>query len=329
MDEPLKINKNILLITILLILIPCFYFLITKVIPDDNAFTELNTICMQVQSCNSNLEDAILGETIDFEKAESILATNVLTLQSIKSHLFSLNLGDSNEEGKQKLIETIDLNIDLYNITSTLIRDPQSDNISTVFSNFNSTLQILINNYEVLQNLGLNISFSSEGKDFFYTTTDYINVLIKISRESDIKNAQKTNYILSLKSCLDSLDSISEDLKPTLESIRYENRSLDILSTNLKQKRASFNTIKTKTYSITIPENSKIYYDLLVESLAIYDIYLTSLESAVSSEKSLSLNHNDKTISSSYDNSFFKYDDFKTSLTDFKTELDKFNSESI
>lgn len=329
MDEPLKINKNILLITILLILVPCFYVLITQVIPNDKEFSELNTLCVQVQLCNSNLEDAISGETIDFEKAESILATNVLTLQSIKNHLSTITLRDSHEESKEKLIETIDLNINLYNITSTLIRNPRGDNISSIFSDFNSTLQILINNYEVLQSLGLNISFSSEGKDFFDTTTDYINVLIKINRESDIKNIQKTSYLLSLKSCLDSLDSISEDLKPTLESIRSENRSLDVLSTNLKQKRASFNKIKIRTYSITIPENSKIYYDLLIESLAIYDVYLTSLESAVSSEKSLNLDYKDKAISSSYDNGFLKYDDFKTSLTDFKTELDKFNSESI
>ena len=329
MDSHLKINKNLLLIFILVFLIPIFYFFITKTIPDNKELNELDNICLQIKICNSSLNEAISNETIDFELAESTLVTNTLALENIKKNLENLSLAEDNEPIREKLIETLDLNIQLYNLTLLLIKNPQSEDFTANFSEFTKEFELLLKDYEYLKLSGLNIEFPSEANDFFNCTSNYINTLIKINREADIKTNQKSSYVLNLKSCINDLDTISEDLRPTLETIRHDNRSVDVLSKDLKLKRSTLNKIRNKTYLFNIPENGKSYYMLLTEVINSYNVYLSSLESSIASEKSSNANSNNKSISSNYVDSFSKYEDYKSVLSEFKTDLDNWGKESI
>ena len=194
------------------------------------------------------------------------------------------------------------------------------------YNEYTQTYELLKNNYDTLHLLGLDIEFPSEADEFFTTSTTFINTLIKLNRENDIKVSQKSTYILNLEECIEVLNSINEDLRPALNKIKEDGRSLDTLLKDVKDKRSKFNELKSKTYSFSIPENGNECYQVLQDTLNYYELYITSLEHSIVIEKTSTEKDNDDNIDINYENSFEKYEDFTDSLKDLKSELDNFNN---
>ena len=236
------------------------------------------------------------------------------------------NVLDQNKELKTKLSETLEYNINLYQLTLSIIKNPNSTEILQTYNEYTQTYELLKNNYDTLHLLGLDIEFPSEADEFFTTSTTFINTLIKLNRENDIKISQKSTYILNLEECIEVLNSINEDLRPALNKIREDGRSLDNLLKDVKDKRSKFNELKSKTYSFSIPENGNECYQVLQDTLNYYELYITSLEHSIVVEKTSNEKDKDDNIDINYENSFEKYEDFTDSLKDLKSELDNFNN---
>ncbi|MDU4938290.1 MAG: hypothetical protein E6X34_07515 [Clostridium sp.] len=325
LDE-LNINKKYIIAIICIILLPIAILFVVKLTPNNRNISKLNNIGKKIESCNEKLKDCLDDNGINSDTTKETLTNELIELSNIQSTLDSTNVLDQNKELKTKLSETLEYNINLYQLTLSIIKNPNSTEILQTYNEYTQTYELLKNNYDTLRLLGLDIEFPSEAEEFFTTSTTFINTLIKLNRENDIKVSQKSTYILNLEDCIEVLNSIKEDLRPALAKIREDGRSLDNLLKDVKDKRSKFNELKSKTYSFSIPENGNDCYQVLQDTLNYYELYITSLEHSIVVEKTSTEKDKDDNIDINYENSFEKYEDFTDSLKDLKSELDNFNN---
>ncbi|MEO2506778.1 hypothetical protein ABHA01_03200 [Clostridium paraputrificum] len=325
LDE-LNINKKYIIAIICIILLPIAILFVVNLTPSNRNISKLNNIGKKIESCNEKLKDCLDDNGINSDTTKETLTNELIELSNIQSTLDSTNVLDQNKELKTKLSETLEYNINLYQLTLSIIKNPNSTEILQTYNEYTQTYELLKNNYDTLRLLGLDIEFPSEAEEFFTTSTTFINTLIKLNRENDIKVSQKSTYILNLEDCIEVLNSIKEDLRPALAKIREDGRSLDNLLKDVKDKRSKFNELKSKTYSFSIPENGNDCYQVLQDTLNYYELYITSLEHSIVVEKTSTEKDKDDNIDINYENSFEKYEDFTDSLKDLKSELDNFNN---
>lgn len=325
LDE-LNINKKYIIAIICIILLPIVILCAVKLTPSNRNISKLNNIGKKIESCNEKLKDCLDDNGINSDTTKETLTNELIELSNIQSTLDSTNVLDQNKELKTKLSETLEYNINLYQLTLSIIKNTNSTEILQTYNEYTQTYELLKNNYDTLRLLGLDIEFPSEAEEFFTTSTTFINTLIKLNRENDIKVSQKSTYILNLEDCIEVLNSIKEDLRPALAKIREDGRSLDNLLKDVKDKRSKFNELKSKTYSFSIPENGNDCYQVLQDTLNYYELYITSLEHSIVVEKTSTEKDKDDNIDINYENSFEKYEDFTDSLKDLKSELDNFNN---
>jgi hypothetical protein len=321
----LTLNKKLIFLLGVLIIIPLIILLMIYLTPSSRNLRILNTYSNEITLCNIALKDAIDQGGINLKSAEDILSTKLISLNDIKSNIFSQEVVDGELNTKSKLLETLTYNISTYELCLSLIRNPKDKDIITTYNSYSTTYSLCINNYEALALLGIKAKFPEDAKNFFQASFNYFNILIKLNRESDIRSDQNKSYVTSMKECITLFNDIDEDLQPALNKIREEKRSLDVLSKDIKIKKSKLNEIKNKSYSLTIPDKGNECYSLLENTINYYDLYIIALEHSIVVEKSSSSDDNSKTIQENYTNSFSKYTDFIKSLKDLNTELDNFN----
>lgn len=321
----LNLNKKLLVCLCIIITLPLLILFIIKMTPSSRDISKLNKINKQLQECNSNLINSIDDQTINLETAESILNSGLLKLNELSIATDSLEVVEKNEDLKKTFKEALDNNISLYELSLSLINNPNDATISENYNKYTNTYNKLLKNYQTLNLLGIKEPFPDTAKTFFNNSSSYLSTTVKSNRENDIKVDQKNSYINTIEICIENLESISEDLEPALDKIRSDGRSLDVLLTDIKEKKSRFNEIKSDSYSIIIPENGNDCYELLKDTLNYYQLYIISLEHSITLESSSTTNNEGEYTNKNYLNSFSKYDDFKTSLNELKSELDNFN----
>lgn len=324
--KSLKLNKKFLLVTSALLIIALLIIILINFYPSKKSMNNLNNIYYEIEKCNKNLKDLNTSDEIDINKATDTLSTEIINLTSIKNSLNSIEISDEKNTLKTELLESLDYNLTLFNLCLNLLKNQKSTDLIPTYNEYINTYDLLLENYETLNSLGINAKFPQDAKNFFSCSSKYFSTLIKITRDSDIKVSQKSNYISSLENCINAFDKISEDLKPALNKIREDNRSFDTLLKDVKNKKSSLNEIKNNSYCLTIPENGTDCYNLLQDTISYYELYITSLEHSIIIEKTSNTDDNQKNIEENYENSFSKYSDFQDSLKNLRTELDNFNN---
>ncbi len=318
-----KINKKLLIFLILFFSTSLLIILLINLTSSKKNSSTLNKVSFQLENYNKNFDNLINSDEFDITKVIDTLNNNNLQLESIKNSLDSLTLED--EDTKNIIQENLSYNSTINSLCISLLKNPQDKDFSSKYSEYLKTYDMLLKNYSLLNSFGINTKPSDSVKGFFEYTSKYFNTLISLSRDADIKVSQKNNYISNLKDCIESFDKIDQDLQPALNQIRKDNRDLDILIKDVRDKKAALNEIKNTSYCISIPENGNDCFNLLQDTINYYELYITSLEHSLVIEKTSNFDENKKNIEENYENSFSKFTDFRESLKNLKGELDNFN----
>lgn len=322
--KEINLTKKHITTIVCIILLPLVMLCVINLTPNYRNISKLNKIGNKIETCNKKLKNSLENDSINSSKAKEILTNELLELSNIQKDLESTEITQKNYEFKSKLSETLNYNITLYQLTLSIIKNPNSNDTFKTYTEYTKTYELLKSNYKTLDLLGLDIEFPSEAEEFFTKETNFFNTLIKLNRENDIKLNQKSSYVSNIEDCITVLDSINEDLKPALIKIHEDNRPLDTLLKDVKDKRNKFNELKIKSTSFSIPENGNECYQILQDTLNYYELYIIALEDSIIIEKTSS-NDNEKYITKNYKNSFEKYNDFTDSFNELKTQLDNFN----
>lgn len=203
-------------------------------------------------------------------------------------------------------ISLIDTNIELNKLSLNLL----SSNDFQSIIDYNNSSSELLSELNELEKYGYN-------SDIYREFAEYKKNILDSNLKNTIKISQNNEFKNNIASCLKSLQEISEDLRPALNSIRSDGRSLNVLLKDIKDKKASLYKIQTKISTFTVPEDCALYYQEFSRLVNFYKSYLISIENSVNMEIS---NCNDSELSKNYQESFQKYDDFNSSLSEFSID---------
>lgn len=286
------------------------------IVIEDTALKNFEPYITELSEINLSLKKCINGVTINSKSASSILNDNLKQLKELKEKVSAVVIANNNTPNIiPKLISCIESTENLYSYCIDVLS--YTNNLST--SEITSEILILKENceksYDDLSPYGFYLTFPEESETFLDNLIGYLNTLEKLNKEESIKTTQYNSYIEKLTKCSNEFYEILDDLEPAINLIRKENRSLDVILNDIKEKENTLETIKKDFNYSSIPEGCMSYYNSLNNTFTLYSTYLNSLKVAVIYEKSSpSYEENKETIDKNYDNAYSKYDDVKTSF---------------
>ena len=286
------------------------------IVIEDTALKNFEPYITELSEINLSLKKCINGVTINSKSASSILNDNLKQLKELKEKVSAVVIANNNTPNIiPKLISCIESTENLYSYCIDVLS--YTSNLST--SEITSEILILKENceksYDDLSPYGFYLTFPEESETFLDNLIGYLNTLEKLNKEESIKTTQYNSYIEKLTKCSNEFYEILDDLEPAINLIRKENRSLDVILNDIKEKENTLETIKKDFNYSSIPEGCISYYNCVNNTFTLYSTYLNSLKIAVIYEKSSSsYDENKKNIDKNYDNAYSKYDDVKTSF---------------
>lgn len=295
----------------------------SELIIEDNASKDFEPYINELSEINLSLKKCINGVTINSKSASSILNDSLKQLKELKEKVSSVVIANNNTPNIiPKLISCIESTENLYNYCIDVLSYTSNLSISEITSEILILKENCQKSYDDLSPYGFYLTLPEESETFLDNLISYLNNLEKLTKEESIKTTQYNSYIENLTKCSNDFYEILDDLEPAINLIRKENRSLDVILNDIKEKENTLETIKKEFNYSSIPEGCISYYNSLNNTFTLYSTYLNSLKIAVIYEKSSpSYEENKEAITKNYDNAYSKYDDVKTSFESLLNSL--------
>lgn len=286
------------------------------IVIEDTSLKNFEPYITELSEINLSLKKCINGVTINSKSASSILNDNLKQLKELKEKISAVVIANNNTPNIiPNLISCIESTENLYSYCIDVLSYTSNLSTSEITSEILILKESCEKSYDDLSPYGFSLTFPEEGETFLDNLIGYLNTLEKLNKEDSIKTTQYNSYIEKLTKCSNEFYEILDDLEPAINLIRKENRSLDVILNDIKEKENTLETIKKDFNYSSIPEGCMSYYNSLNNTFTLYSTYLNSLKVAVIYEKSSpSYEENKETIDKNYDNAYSKYDDVKTSF---------------
>lgn len=317
----IPINKKSLKILITITISIIFLIVLFTLFLKNKDLNKLNQASKNIVHLNSSLKSKEKDGTFDSSSACKLLDTNKSSLNKSIINLSTLKLNDRNLETlKDQLYDYSQLNLKLYNSSLAILNNRNAENFEKLYEDLIKSEKDVLLATDNLSKKGLVISFPKEANIFFSNINRYVNQVYKSNREKDIYDEQKRDFIYNMNDILNNFTSLQDDFRPAISKIREDNRDLSILLCDINNKRSSFNDIKNKSYSISIPIGADKCYESLEEMLNSFESYINSLENNIKTEVNLPSNKKEN-IESLYEDTYNKYSTFLECFDTFKTSI--------
>ena len=302
-------NLTVFIISLLLLLSFSTFFIIYN--SDSNiAKRTLRNIGNELNDVNKNLESGIKDFTIDTTKSYDLLVSGSNKLKELLNSTSQIEDIDAEISSmKNDLNNAISSTISLYDNCINILSNPKDVKSSTDLDNFSVFKENCLKDYSILAQNKIDID---------------LNTIIKINRDSEFQNTQQREFFLQLDSFNSEFNSLNEDLMPAINKIREDKRDLQAIIDDLYSKEKSYENLKSKIVSMSIPDGCMDIYDALDEYLNMYYIYLKSIKEAAIYEKTCSdIDKFSKEINKNYKNASSKRDDVINAYSNYKNILKK------
>lgn len=288
----------------------------SNIVNKDASLKEFEPYITELSEINLSLKKCINGLTINSKSASSILNDDLKQLKELKEKVSSVVVANNNSpQIIPKLILCIENTESLYSYCIDVLSYTSNLSIAEITSEILILKDNCEKSYQELSNYGFSLTLPEESETFLDNLIGYLNTLEKLNKEESIKTSQYNSYIEKLTKCTNEFSYILDDLEPAINLIRKENRSLDVILNDIKEKEITLEAIQKDFNYSSIPEGCISYYNCLNNTFTLYSTYLNALKIAVIYEKSSpSYEENKDNIIKNYDNAYSKYDDVKTSF---------------
>lgn len=316
----IKNKKKLIIIFLIIMLSPFLLLIITKITPSSRSMTKLNKISKEISSINDTFKYSIEAEGINTDSAKNSLSLAIVNLNNIKIPLETMNVPEDVNLAKEQLLNTLNLNISVCEQSLSMFINPSNKKLNDKLIQYKTSLDEFNDSNSKLSNFRIKKIISEDSFEFFNKSISYFNTMIKINIMKDINKEKISDYILGIDKIVNKFIEIKEDLKPALEDIKKNNRSLYVLIEDLENKNLIFTNIKNDLYSLSIPEDAIKINELLKDTIKCYENYSYSLKNTLYKD----LKENNKLPLSDYDDCFSNYNKFISSLDNFNKNLDLF-----
>lgn len=307
-------SKIFLALALFILLIMSYFFIQNQLYPD---YKQMKSLSKEVTKINDSLKSAINGNTIDTETSMTLLTDNLNKLLKEKSELDNISPSKKYASTHKNFILGISNNLRLYEQTLAIIKSPTSKDIASSLENINKYEKDCLKYYSLCKKDSLPLAQSQNFTKFFSNASFYVNQIIKLNRDSDIKNDQKNDFLIALDECLSKFLPLSEDLSPAIERALNEKRSFTTIIDDVNSKSVAFEDLKKSFYTISAPADAIECFSDFEGTLKIYDLYINSLINVVK---------NDPNSLEEFDDTFSKYKDLKLAIEKFKASYSKYRN---
>lgn len=311
-------NKKLFIITLIIITLPLILLIITKFLPSNINLRHINKLSKEILDINSTLDDCVTKDSIDPEKSKNTISQNINDLKDISIKLNELEVSENNTHFKNLLNEALTNNISLCEKAFSLYNNASNTELSTKLNDYNINLDALKSSNKDLNNIGFKSILSEKSLEFFEKTNKYFETLIQVNIIKDINSEKNSAYVLAVDKIILNFKEIDEDLKPALNDIINNNRDINVLTSDISNKKSSFEHIKNDFYSLSIPEEATELHTSLVKTISLYEDYINSIDSSLSDYDATTKD------TSTFEDSFSKYSDFATCFKNLCDKLDNF-----
>ena len=308
--------KNKFFVPIILI-ITMIIFTIIVLSVKSNDLIILNNLGKSITKINLN--ESLEGNNSQSNEYISILENKTEQLNIIADTLEGTKVSKKYSGVFSTLKEGVEDNIIFYELLIDILNNPTSDDLYEKYSEATELKYNIINLYATCNENNLSVSLVSDEGTLLNNIFFYINEIIKLNRDSDIKKAQTNEFIVTLDSLLLEFNDLNENLFETISTIRNSNRNLNTVLTDIHNKMNKFEILKKKLYVLSIPENSNNIFVAFTETLASYNTYINSLLKGVTTEINSKDSENDY-----YKNALLQYEDMNNSLKILQNLLNDF-----
>lgn len=317
----IKTKKMLFSIALIIILIPLILLIITKMTPSSRNIREINKLAKEVASINATLENSNDSDNVNSETAKNELSVAVVNLNKVKESLDTLEVSETVTETKVKFNETLDYNIAFCEQALSMYMNQSSPSLDNKLKDYKGALDSFKESNNSLTKLRIDSLISENSLEFFDKTYKYFDTLIQINIMKDITKEKNSTYMLSSDKLISKFKEIDDDLKPALEDIKKNNRDLNILLTDITNKKSIFENIKNDFYMLSVPEEATELHSSLLQSINTYESYINSFDDILDSD--IASKDNPKGLDE-YEASLSKYTEFIDSLETTKKNFESF-----
>ncbi|MBK1812493.1 hypothetical protein JHL18_17885 [Clostridium sp. YIM B02505] len=313
-----KYNKHIIISAgAILIIAISVYFLFNNFLYPERK--QLADISATIVSINENLKKPIVSSSMDTELAISTLTDNLSKLLKEKNKLEQIKPSAKYKDTYENLSLGLNNNMKLYEQTLNIMKNPSSKDIQASLQNLTKYEEDCIKYYKLCKSNGVKVSLSPSFSSFFSSVSSYVNQLVKLNRDSDIKTSQKNDFLIAFDDCIKNFYPLKEDLSAAVTRAQDENRSLSGIQSDVANKIVQLEKLKTSLYEISVPSDGVECFSDFEETLKSYDTYISTLSEALKSQSNQAEKLKD---------AFSKYDDMNSSYKNFNKSYDDYKSKN-
>ena len=212
------------------------------IIIENTALKDFEPYISELSKINLSLKECINGVTINSKSTSSILNDNLKQLKELKEKVSAVVIANNNTPNIiPKLISCIENTENLYSYCVDVLSYTSNLSTSEITSEILILKESCEKSYEDLSPYGFYLTFPEESETFLDNLIGYLNTLEKLNKEESIKTTQYNAYIEKLTKCSNEFSEILDDLEPAINLIRKENRSLDVILNDIKEKESTLN----------------------------------------------------------------------------------------
>lgn len=307
--------KNKLFIPIILLIL-MIIFTIFVVCVKSNDLIILNNLGKSITEINLDEPSDDITKSSEYL---NILENKLSSLKTLSNTLQNMKISKKYQDVYSILNEGIGSNITFYNSLINMLNNPTSEDLYNQYRESISLKDNIVSTYNTCKENNVSVSLISDDSSLLNNIFFYINEIIKLNRDSDIKTAQINEFIVTLDSLLLEFNDLTENLLETISTMRNNNRNLSTVVTDIHSKMNKFETLKKKLYVLSVPENGNDVFISFNETLNFYNNYINLLLKGVTEE--INSNTSDNKY---YTNAKLEYENMNKSLKNLQTLLNNF-----
>ncbi|MCG4572252.1 hypothetical protein [Clostridium cochlearium] len=286
----MKINKRIKYIALFTLLIfsisvPIFtliYFNKNSHLLQYNK--SIRTNINNINKVNKEVSSYTTNNIFNASKYRYNLPNSIKLLNSSKTNLEKYKPNEKYKDIHLNLIKGITNNIYTYEQLLAILNSPESQDVDKAFYSFKKYRDDSIKFYELFNssNPKLKINLSKDFLDCLNISTEYIQELVNLQKDKDIKMSQYKDYFYNVDYILTSFLEVRKDFSYYKDKIQNRTVSVDELLNEIALNKKELQELKLSMSKISIPSDGINCYILLSKTLNDYASYIHSFEDDIS-----------------------------------------------
>lgn len=250
-----------------LIFISSYYLFINTT--DREYIKSIKSSIKNINGINNSTINYIKGQSIDVEKCKKELPNKINSLVKYKNKLTSLTPPEKYMKSHGYLINGLNNNIHIYEQMLSILNNPISKDINKSSESLKKYKNECMHYYSLFTINNNKITLSENSLKYINNCNYYIDELVTLTKDMEIKNSQYIDYINDIDDIISCFIEIKIDFSSYRDKIKNKSISYESTLKNIDNIKNEFEEIKNKFSKVSVPPKGITSYKLLSKPLTV------------------------------------------------------------